>query len=358
MSLFSIAVLVLLLFAPSREHRPNLGRHRKPCLASAARGPKNRQSCGKVSVLLVAASRRGCALVALSASCSTARPAKPLETSAGPWMLRETDRTATGQQRVDRVVFAAGGSRLAAICPRYDRLVIYDVKSAAKLALSGSRARRPPGRPGHLSRSFHRPRAPARRQRHVEPGWWETFDLDGNPQGKSRTSAGFYPDDVAVSLDGKHLYVISSGQAEGDPKKPMPAIETFELDLAHRSRAACVSRVEFDPRDDPARLALSASGRCAAVLLAKTNQTVAFDLSTPENPRLGRKDEALGRRGSLRLAIGRFRLDHDARGFALRGDRHRIAAARESRVNRRANPDRSPAPITSSAPGIAIPWSR
>jgi glycerol-3-phosphate acyltransferase PlsY len=47
-----------------------------------------------------------------------------------------------------------------------------------------------------------------------------------------------------------------------------------------------LSRVEFDATDDPARLSLSASGRYAAVLLAKTNQIVAIDLSAPETPRL------------------------------------------------------------------------
>ena len=116
------------------------------------------------------------------------------------------------------------------------------------------------------------------------PAGGKTFDLLGNKKG-SRKLAGFYPDDLALSLDGKLLYVISSGQAEGDPKKPMPAIETFGLELTS-GEGRTVSRVEFDPGDDPARFALSASGRCAAVLLAKTNQTVAFDLRDPEIPRL------------------------------------------------------------------------
>ena len=121
-------------------------------------------------------------------------------------------------------------------------------------------------------------------ERHVEPGWWETFDLEGNRQG-ARHLAGFYPDDFALSSDGRRLYIISSGQAEGDPKKPMPALETFERDLAS-GQGHSKSRVDLDLGDDPARLVLSASGNCAAVLLAKTNQTVAFDLSTPDVPRL------------------------------------------------------------------------
>ncbi len=282
MSLFSIAVLVLLLF----RHRSNIARlwAGTESRVSLRRAREKPQSCGKVSVLLVAAFAV-VALLAVIGAFVIRQARQELKTSAGPWLLRETARTATGQQRVDRVVFAAGGSRLAAICPRYDRLVIYDIKSPSKLELV--REVELEGRPVALATYHDRfivLERPHGDQRHVEPGWWETVDLDGNPKG-SRVSAGFYPDDVAVALDGKLLYVISSGQAEGDPKKPMPAIETFALDGTSK-QGQCVSRVEFDHRDDPARLALSASGRCAAVLLAKTNQTVAFDLSNPEKPRL------------------------------------------------------------------------
>jgi glycerol-3-phosphate acyltransferase PlsY len=225
------------------------------------------------------------ALVAAAGIAFYLQATQQLQTDAGPWMLRETDRTSTGQQRVDRVVFALGGRRLAAICPRYDRLVIYDVKHDAKLALL--REVNLDGRPVALATHHDRfvvLERPHGDERHVEPGWWETFDVEGNRKG-ARHLAGFYPDDLALSLDSRRLYVISSGQAEGDPKKPMPALETFELDVVS-DQGRTLSRVEFDPRDDPARMALSASGRCAAVLLAKTNQTVAFDLSTPDVPRL------------------------------------------------------------------------
>ena len=72
-------------------------------------------------------------------------------------------------------------------------------------------------------------------ERHVEPGWWEVFDLDGN-RTDGRNLAGFYPDDLAVSMDGRHLFVISSGQAEGDPKKPMPALEALAARPGLRQR--------------------------------------------------------------------------------------------------------------------------
>jgi acyl-phosphate glycerol 3-phosphate acyltransferase len=282
-SLFSIAVLILLFL----RHRTNIARlwagtERR---VSFGRGQAEKpQSCGKISVVLLVG-MAAFALVAMAGACVYRQATRPLRTFAGPWMLRETDRTATGQQRVDRVVFALGGNRLAAICPRYDRLVIYDVKSDAKLDML--REIELDGRPVALATHHDRfivLERPHGDERHVEPGWWETFDLDGNRKG-ARHLAGFYPDDFVVSLDGRFLYTISSGQAEGDPRKPMPALETFELDLAS-GQGRVVSRVDFDPRDDPARLALSASGRCAAVLLAKSNQSVAFDLSNPEVPRL------------------------------------------------------------------------
>jgi hypothetical protein len=286
MSVFSIAVIVLLFV----RHRSNIARiwagteRRVPLRRDRERAREKPQGCGKISAGLVV-SIAVLALLALAGSWLYRNASERLETIAGPWMLRETDRTATGQQRVDRVVFASGGNRLAAICPRYDRLVIYDVKSNAKLAMV--REVELDGRPVALVTAHDRfivLERPHGDQRHVEPGWWETFDLLGNRQG-SRNLAGLYPDDFALSLDGKLLYVISSGQAEGDPKKPMPAIETFGLELTS-GQGRIVSRVEFDLRDDPARFALSASGRSAAVLLAKTNQTVALDLSDPAIPRL------------------------------------------------------------------------
>ena len=65
----------------------------------------------------------------------------------------------------------------------------------------------------------------------------------------------------------------------------MPALEVIAVDL-RPSPVASSAGSHFDATDDPCRLSLSASGRCAAVLLAKTNQTLAIDLSAPETPRL------------------------------------------------------------------------
>jgi glycerol-3-phosphate acyltransferase PlsY len=276
-------VLVLLIL----RHRTNIARiwagTERRVSFSRARG-EGAQPSGKifivVSLLIVAL-----ALLAVAGIWIYRQSMQKLQVEAGPWMLRETDRTITSQQRVDRVVFAQGGKRLAAICPRYDRLAIYDVTPGAKLALL--REVELNGRPVALASNQDRfvvLERPHGDERHVEPGWWEAFDIDGNQKG-ARHLAGYYPDDFALSPDGRRLYIISSGRAEGDPQKPMPALETFELDLASGSGRS-LSRVDFDLHDDPSRLALSASGQGAAVLLAKTNQSVAFDLSAPDLPRL------------------------------------------------------------------------
>ena len=140
----------------------------------------------------------------------------------------------------------------------------------------------------------------------------------------ARNLAGFYPDDLAVSIDGRHLFVISSGQAEGDPKKPLPALETLALDLP-AGAGHTLRRIEFDARDDPARLVLSASGKFAAVLMAKTNQTVGFDISIPEDPHLVGRTKPSAAEVPYVSHSARFRLDHDARRLAIRGDRNPLA---------------------------------
>ncbi len=162
---------------------------------------------------------------------------QPIEVSAGPWTLREIDRVMTGQQRVDGIAFDKDGSRLAAACPRYDRIVVYSVEPNGTLAQI--REIQLEGRPvtmATLADRFVVLETPTGDQRHIEPGWWETFDTNGNRLG-GRHVAGYYPDDLAVSPDGKHLLLLSSGQAEGDPTKPLPALEIVAFDPNGRGQS-------------------------------------------------------------------------------------------------------------------------
>jgi glycerol-3-phosphate acyltransferase PlsY len=286
MSSFSVAVLALLAY----RHRENLARiwaGTEPRVQFRRRGSQSDrpdQPSGKIAVALTAG------LVLLFAALFAAvqlyhHVTVPIEASAGPWTLRETDRVTTGQQRVDRVTFAAEGSRLAATCPRYDRIILYHIDPTAKMTLIKDVELG--GRPVAITACGDRfvvLERPPGDQRHVERGWWETFDSDGNRVG-GRNLAGFYPDDIGITPDGKYLLIASSGRAEGDPKKPLPALEIVAADL-NAGSGRVVGRVEFNDGDDPARLNVSASGQSAAVLLAKSNQTIAIDVSTRENPRL------------------------------------------------------------------------
>jgi glycerol-3-phosphate acyltransferase PlsY len=285
MSLFSIAVLALLLF----RHRGNLARiwagteRRVNFRRLRGNSQAPASASGKIAVFALAG-------VLVLGACLFGgvrmyqHANQSIELAAGPWYLRETSRVGTGQQRVDRVAFAAAGTRLAATCPRYDRLNVYRVESDGALSLS--REIELEGRPvavANINDRFIVLERPSGDERHVEPGWWETFDTDGNRAG-GRNIAGYYPDDLAVTPDGAHLVLLSSGQAEGDPKKPLPALEIIVPDL-RTGTGRKVGSIAFNAADDPARLTLSASGKAAAVLLAKTNHVVSIDLSAMESPR-------------------------------------------------------------------------
>jgi glycerol-3-phosphate acyltransferase PlsY len=127
---------------------------------------------------------------------------------------------------------------------------------------------------------------PAGDARHVEPGFWETFDLAGRRIG-SRYRVGFYPDDLALTPDGRHALVLTSGRAEGDPNKPLPALTVVALG-PDASTHRLVGRIALDqPGADPDRLLLAASGRTATMRFIGSDQTVTVDLSDLARPVLG-----------------------------------------------------------------------
>jgi glycerol-3-phosphate acyltransferase PlsY len=286
MSVFSLAMLALLIV----RHRANLARIRDGTESrvnlrwpgpKVTASPHERGRAAPWVVLGLAVLSLG----VLGAIRLYQAATQPIEVTAGPWRLREIDRASTGQQRVDRVVFAPGGMRLAVACPRYERVLIYEIDARKKL--KPIKEIELEGRPvavAALGNRFVVLERPSGDQRHLEPGWWETFDQEGARIG-ARTRAGYYPDDLAVSISGTHLFILSSGRSEGDAQKPLPALEVVALDPADRS-SRTVGRLSFHADDDPERLMLSASGRYAAVLLAKRDESAAVDLSTPESPRL------------------------------------------------------------------------
>jgi glycerol-3-phosphate acyltransferase PlsY len=154
------------------------------------------------------------------------------------------------------------------------------MEQAAEIALEG----RPVAiaTAGDVLRVLQRP---AGDDKHLGPGWWESFALDGTKQG-SRITAGYYPDDLALTPDGRFAVVLCSGRAEGDAKKPSPALEVFDIAASTGpGHAIPIARLELDPADDPERLVLSASGRHVLVTLAHSAEAVAVDLSRAEEPK-------------------------------------------------------------------------
>ncbi len=309
MSLFSIAVVGLLFIRhrtnlgriwAGTENRANLGRFKKrgddrprtdgPTV-STPEGPLPPRS-GRIGLFLTI----GLAVLSLMVATGiwlAHNAARTIEAVAGPWALKETDRLTTGQQRVDRVAFATGGDCLAGICPRYNRLVIYRVDAAKKLRpVAETQLEGRPVGVVSLGSRFAVLQRPAGDAKHLEPGWWEVFDREGKRLG-SRILAGFYPDDIAASPDGRLVFVLCSGRSEGDEKKPLASLDVLALDPETAS-SRLLGRVNFDASDDPERLTLSASSRYAAVLLAKSRRSAAVDVSDPTSPRLiGRTPAAL-----------------------------------------------------------------
>jgi glycerol-3-phosphate acyltransferase PlsY len=212
--------------------------------------------------------------------------ATPIELNVGPWTLRETHREVTGQQRATRVLFLDGGRKLAVMCPRYNKVLLYDVTSserlepAAEIAVEG----RPVAMAALSDRLLVLQRPPGD-DKHLGPGWWQAFGIDGQSLG-DRVPAGYYPDDIAVTPDGRFLLVLSSGQGEGDHRKPLPCMDVCEIPSDVRNTLRPIGRLDLDATEDPERLLVSASGHRALITVPRAGHSLAIDLSRPDAPRL------------------------------------------------------------------------
>jgi len=295
MSVLTVGLLALLV----ARHRTNLGRlargaeprvslRRRPAGPRGGDdpgGPDRPGPSGRVSVAALVA----LALTALGvvAGWGLWRQAiRPNELILGPVRLAEVARAATGHQRAERVAFTDAGRLLAVTCPRYNRLVLYRVDDPGTLLPSGDLELG--GKPVALAATRGRVyvlERPAGDSRHVEPGWVEAFDLRGGRVGP-RTPVGFYPDDLALTADGRTLYVLTSGRAEGGADRPPPGLRSYAVDPATASLTPLGSVAFHGPADDPVRLTLSDSGRCAVATLAGVDVAAALDLADPAAPRI------------------------------------------------------------------------
>ncbi|MDG3004036.1 glycerol-3-phosphate 1-O-acyltransferase PlsY [Paludisphaera mucosa] len=291
-----VAAVVVLLIA---RHRKNVGRllagtenrvnFRRPKAdgASPPAQPSGMIRPGVLAGLAVAAA------VLFGAGALILRRAQtPVEAIAGPWLLHETHREATGQQRSTRVAFDAAGDRLAVLCPRYNRILTYRIDDDAKLSPLAKIA--VDGRPVAIAvvgGNVAVLQRPVNDAKHLGPGWLDVFALDGGRVG-SRVEAGYYPDDLAATPDGAFLIVLASGRGEGDVTKHAPELSVFATSAVLGSTpTTAVGRLAFEDGDDLDRLTLSQRGSHALATLVRQKTAVAIDLTDPSTPRLaGRMD--------------------------------------------------------------------
>ena len=298
MSLLAIAAVVLLIV----RHRKNVGRLLKGTENRIEFGRERREHAPPPSApsgMVHPAALVGIAAVVLFAAGAAAwwvarTAAAPVEAVAGPWLLREVDRRPTGQQRAERIAFDADGDRLAVLCPRYNRVLTYQVGVDGKLApLAAIGVEGRPVAIAVVGDDVAVLQRPVNDAKHLGPGWLDAFTLEGGKTG-ARVEAGYYPDDLVATPDGSHLAVLSSGRAEGDPDKPAPALSVYAArDVLAGPAAGPVGRVEFDDGDDVERLFLSRRGGGALATLARSKRAVALDLTDPTAPKIaGRMDLA------------------------------------------------------------------
>jgi glycerol-3-phosphate acyltransferase PlsY len=273
-----IAVLYVMLIY---RHRSNLARIRAGTESKVSFGKKARE--GRVSLAALVA----LGLLAASAIVSGGlllkdRPAPTLAIGAAE--LVEVDRFRTGYQRASSLTFADDGRVLAVACPRYTRVVLFRIDDEGRadrlrdLDLHG----RPVAVRASGDRLFvlQRPHGDAR---HLEEGYWEAFDFEGNLVG-SKFRVGWDPDDLAFSPNGRWAFVVTSGHAEGEEGKPDPALVVVAVGQQTEDHRI-VSRLDLTgPEDDPERVVLSDSARFAAIVLEGSNEIVGVDLTDPTHP--------------------------------------------------------------------------
>jgi acyl-phosphate glycerol 3-phosphate acyltransferase len=277
----SIASLGLegLLILRHRKNLVRIGQGTEPKLnLRKKKTPRADRPSGKACLPIVIV----LVVLALGATGFALNAGRKFEAVSGPYRAVEVARVATGHQRAERLVFLDRGKLLAATCPRYGRVMLYRVTDGSGLELLKDIALQ--GKPVALATSSDRLFVlvrPNNDARHIEEGWLETFDLEGNSIG-SKPRVGLYPDDLAISKDGRHSLILTSGRGEGGPHRPLPALTVREVESSQ-----IVGQVPFDQRlDDPVRLAISIDGTNAAVSLKGSNAVAWVDLKDIAHPAL------------------------------------------------------------------------
>jgi glycerol-3-phosphate acyltransferase PlsY len=202
---------------------------------------------------------------------------------AGPYTLRQVARASTGHQRASRLTFYEEGHRLALLCPRYERLVLFQVGPEDALTVTGEVQLG--GRPMALAATSDHLlvlERPSSDRRHLEPGWVDMFGPNGESRG-SRFEAGVNPDDLAITPDGRSALVLTGARTEGDGQPPTRFLLVFDLQCDPPRQVASLDLGLWE--DEPGRIHLAESGKAAVVAIHALGKSVAVDLTVIGEPR-------------------------------------------------------------------------
>lgn len=198
----------------------------------------------------------------------------------GSYRLTTETSFATGYQRAERVLFLDSGRWLVVLCPRYQRLLVYQREQGSEAA--SPKEIELQGRPLALAscpEGFAVLEQPPGDEKHLRPGWISVFRANGESLG--RFEIGHYPRDMKILPGERRAVVTLAGSSEGGEKHPAPSLRV--IDWTEDFQVGVRGRSEFSsPRDDPVRLALTPDGKAAAVALGMTNRVVWLDLADPD----------------------------------------------------------------------------
>ncbi|WP_152053250.1 glycerol-3-phosphate 1-O-acyltransferase PlsY [Tautonia marina] len=276
-----IVVLYLMLIY---RHRSNLSRIRAGTESKVSFGKRSSDRDGRAwPILLAVVVLLGGASLGASTLLDADRRAPSLR--LGSAELTEVARFRTGHQRAGALAFADEGRLLVVACPRYNRLVLFQIDEHDNVSLTNDLLLH--GRPVAVYEEGDRLfvlQRPTGDDRHLEAGYWEAFSHAGEPLG-SKFRIGWDPDDFTFSPDGRLAYVLTSGRSEGgDESKPAPALVVVSVGDSTEEHEI-VAQLEFlEPNDDPERIILSDSGRFAAVVLGQSQTIACVDLSDSTAP--------------------------------------------------------------------------
>lgn len=217
----------------------------------------------------------------------------------GSWRVRT--RVQTGHQRAEAVTFLDGGKRLAVACPRYDRVVIFEIDADLGMrTVADIKTRGKPMALAEYDGQLYVLQRPSGDARHLESAFWQRYSSTGEPIGRA-FDVGYDADDFAIDPVGKRAIVLLSGNAEGETNRPDSSLAGVDLSTPDAPRMAWSLPLNLGA-DDPTRLTMSAHATHAAVL-THDGTLVGIDLSDPKAPaETGR--QSIGERPTARISFG------------------------------------------------------